>query len=584
MNFHQIFIVINVVSSSVQQQEIVLINRLNDFFKFDHNIFLIDSSVDAERFMHPVNQRDIVPISSYRFKFRGDEGIEGLDRLTRIDSKYPLMIIVVGSGALEGNGNSSLPARFVQMHRLQRNMKIGFFISRPFAGDGVLQKLFRWCWNHGLTNIFVATFSPHDSAEPFNLFKFDPFVQLRVINITGISENESVGNVFPNKKINFQLHPLRFTHQYVVTPIATEMQQIFSRAMNATKATSLGLNDTDIIPMLNIFLADWNDKIAAWRGLSLYPITMSTFVLVVPEALPFPSFSSYLKTISSDSLFGWSIAIIVLLVMLLTVTRYKKRDWNEIFGSAVDVVNLLMGDNLAIRYQKLLPAEATLIIALTFVGFFMVNGLSSTYQSFYTQPIMQQQINTIDGLYQSPIPIFVTPGYWENEILNTLNDQFKRRDWRRKIRSLNTSDLNREIFLRNSSISFFTLDKGAKILIASQRRWGVRGYRVLGEATAFMKKLSSFYVNERFPFIDCANEIILRTQSAGLFKKWNNDEEDSRSKAVNIDLNKDSDTEQFHVPFFIVHGWIAGCVVFGVEIVWTALSPVIFRRLGCNGF
>ncbi|KAG4065969.1 hypothetical protein HA402_006687 [Bradysia odoriphaga] len=350
------------------------------------------------------------------------------------------------------------------------------------------------------------------------------------------------------------------------------MQQIFSRAMNATKATSL--NDPDIIPMLNVVLEDGPGQIAVWKGLSLYPIKMTTFVLVVPEAIPFASFNSYLQTVSSDRMSPWSIATIILLIILLTVTRRNKR---EIFRSAVDVINLLAGDNSAIRYQKLLPAEAALIVPMTFVGFFTVNGLSSTYQSFYTRPTLHQQINSIDGLYQSTIPIFVTPGYWENEILNILNDQYKQRDWRRKIRTLNTSDLNREIYLRNSSISFFTLDKAAKILIASQRRWGVRGYRIIGESTAFMKKLHSFYVNENFPFIECANEVTLRAQSAGLFIKWNNDEEDNQSKALNVDLNKDSDTgRNFPVQLFIVYGWIAGCVVFGIEIVWTAFLFLVY--------
>lgn len=589
MNYHRILFLINVVSSSVQlqhhhQRELMLIDRLNNFFKFDHNIFLIDSSTDAEQFMQPINQQAIVPITSYRFKTSVDRGIDGLDRLTRIDSKNPLVIVVIESGVLEGTASSSLQDRFLKIHRLQRNMKIGIFISQNFAANDILQHLFRWCWNNGALNVFVATFynqlaTSNDTAA-LSVFSFDPFVKFRVINI---SENESAGNFFPNQTVNFRLHPLRFPQQQVVTNLATEMQQIFSRAMNATETASLTLNDTDIIPMLNIFLVDWHGKIIAWKAASLYPLTISTFVLVVPEAMPYPSFSSYLQTISLDPLFGWSICMNALLILLLAVTRHKKRQWNELLRSAVDVFNLLMGDNMAIRYRELLPAEATLIVSLTFTGFFIVNGISSTYQSFFTQPIIQPQINTIDGLYQSTIPIYVTTEYWEKEILNTLNNQLKQRNWSDKLHMLNTSDLNREIYLRNSSVSFVTLDKAAKILIIGQKRWNVRGYRVLAETKSFMKKLASFYVSENFPFIDRANEIIHRVLSAGLFKKWNDDEIDNLSKAINVVLNKDSDNEQFLVPFFIVHGWIAGCVVFGIEVVWNALSPRIIPVNGSLG-
>lgn len=41
--------------------------------------------------------------------------------------------------------------------RLYRNMKIGVFFQR-FVTEKDLQKLFEWCWERGIINIFVASF------------------------------------------------------------------------------------------------------------------------------------------------------------------------------------------------------------------------------------------------------------------------------------------------------------------------------------------------------------------------------------------------------------------------------------------
>lgn len=45
-----IFNILSIVNS--QHREVVLISELNSFFNFDHNVFLLDSSAEINRFIN----------------------------------------------------------------------------------------------------------------------------------------------------------------------------------------------------------------------------------------------------------------------------------------------------------------------------------------------------------------------------------------------------------------------------------------------------------------------------------------------------------------------------------------------------
>lgn len=85
----------------VEYQEVKLINELNSFFNFDHNIFLIDSSVDLNCY---VSREEVTSRSLYLFK-SVDENIAGLESLTNITSKNAFMIVVPGSPTFDHNFN-----------------------------------------------------------------------------------------------------------------------------------------------------------------------------------------------------------------------------------------------------------------------------------------------------------------------------------------------------------------------------------------------------------------------------------------------------------------------------------------------
>lgn len=70
-----------------------------------------------------------------------------------------------------------------------------------------------------------------------------------------------------------------------------------------------------------------------------------------------------------------------------------------------DVLNLLMYDNVSIQYQKLYLIKVFLILPLTFLGLVIVNEILSALQSHLTQPFMKLQIDSIEDIYNSSIPI-----------------------------------------------------------------------------------------------------------------------------------------------------------------------------------
>ena len=119
-------------------QELELIKKLNNFFKFDHNIFLLDSSADVECFIN----RENTPKSIYVLKDNNND-----EKLKEISSKNTFMIVVLGSSKFEINFKL-----LTQLQRFQSNTKIGVFFSH-FVSMEDLRKLFQWCKNHMIINI-----------------------------------------------------------------------------------------------------------------------------------------------------------------------------------------------------------------------------------------------------------------------------------------------------------------------------------------------------------------------------------------------------------------------------------------------
>lgn len=499
-------------------QEIKLINQLNDFYSFDHNVFLLDSATDMNCFVNTRTQEEFTeftPQSLYVLKNVGDN-ITGLETLNKIKSKNTFIIVVPQSS--EFKDNFKLLAQLKKIQRLQISMKIGVFFSHIVASDN-LQSLFQWFWKNQIINIFAAFHSYDDvirvsSAESsLNIFTFNPFGSFDVINVTG---SKSFNNLFLSQYSNFQQHPLVlgmgksfdwYSDEYLWLAVFRVMNASYTKIDN--NRTLSFANGIDILPVLHEHIEDIH--------LNMYPMYINSIVLVVPEAVEYSEFAAYLQSITTHRLFGYCLMIVAIVMLLLIIFRYIKRAEILLVQSITDVLNLIMNDNGAIKYQQLSRVEACLILPLTFAGLIFVNGLLSNFQSYLTRPIKQAQIDTIDDIYKSPFPIFTWTQSQSNVLLDTLENLSKHTGWSNKIQLSQDHDhrlLWLQIVKYNQSISFLMELSYANTLLRVQKRVGIEGYHIC--ETRFSKRIYAYLINDEFPFIERINEIVHWIRDAGI--------------------------------------------------------------------
>lgn len=592
MSYNTIVTIISLLITAIspQYQEMLLIQNINKFFTNDQNIFFIESSIDLNRFVYkPSSRNDFhehtaerTPQSIFMFE-RLDDGITGIESLKEIKSKNTLLVVVsVKSNFVQ---NENLFTQIKEIQRLNIDMKIGVFFSHIFSDD--LHRLFEWCWTHRIINIFVAFYSNHEGSHSrhhdhlLNIFNYSPFETFDVINVTGC---ESVEKYFPTKISDFKQHPIRMgiydntwlfqyseTDQRIGGPDGKLWKTIL-QFLNASFTINvereqlwrmLKANEIDVVAFLHRFPE---------QQLSyLYPINMETEVIAVPESLPYPEFIAYLRSITSKTIFGYSIITILLNVVLLCTIRYIKRKKIVIFQCAADVLNLLMNDNGFIKYRELSSSEVFLILPLTFTGFVIVNGILSTLQSCVTQPIIQPQIDTIEDIYKSSFPIFTTSKYWASELPSVLGNLSKHGGWTNKVHFKRSAELLPQIFTYNTTISILLFKSHVKILLEHQKRLHIRGYHIPTQMYVF-KFLTSYHINADFPFIERFNEIIHRLQSAGLYDRWTGElysevknKVFSANRSDDMGKREESETEMF--PKIIIYGWIVAIIVLIFEII-----------------
>lgn len=577
MNYNAITTIIVHVLSIVhcQQREVLLISELNSFFRFDHNVFILAPIADADRFINTNGRMECTPQTVYIFDTDDAGNITGLESLTNIWSKDALVVVVPDSTKMEKLKKLIVPV-IQQLDKstkelLHINMKIGVFFTQV-VGEKELKTLFEWCWERGINNIFAATYPADQSIaeHSLNIFTFNPFGAFQVTNVTG---SESFQNIFLNENRNFQQHPVRLSASFKRLSDRMLWETIF-RSINASVVHVGSKNIVDILS--EPYYMDHN-----YRGF-MYPMKMESEVLVVPQSLPYSGFTAYLQSLTSDEFFGYFLVTIFAVVVLLSLLRLVKLNKKMIFQSGADVVNLLMNDNAAIKYQQLSRIEVFIIVPLTFVGFVIVNGLLSNLKSYLTRPILQPQIDDIEQIYRSQFPILTLNEIWKDSIIAALEDQSPYRDWGDKIQVLDVKLLGYEISSYNTSIAFLWNLPAIECLRAVQKRLNIRGYHVT-KAKIYSQHLT-YALSDSFPFMERMNEIASRTKSAGLYKKWlklEHSEIESEFLEMNKLLRIDSepDVEPFSIPIFIVYGWIAGSVVFIVEIIWEKCKFWLTKRI-----
>lgn len=541
----------------VEYQEVNLINKLNEFFNFDHNIYLLDASVDINRF---VGRREIIPRSLYVFK-SADVNITGLKSLTDIKSKNTFMVVVPESSTFDRN--LKLLNRLLEIQKLQIKMKIGMFFPH-FASTVDLEHLFRWCKKQLIVNIFAAAYLQSEvnqgaSDEPsLNIFTFHPFGTFEVANVTG---SETYHEYFLSLDSNFHEHQLRLGHSLFYPP-DKELWFTVIKLMNASFSPNIGASEeTDINPYVSM--------LNPITGYNVYPSLMETHMIIVPEALPYSGFSAYLQAVTSNEFCNYSLITIGTVILLLSVIRYIKQRKISFFESVADVLNLLINDNGYIQCQRLSREEVFIIVPLTFVGLVIVNGILSILQSYLARPILQPQINTIDDIYRSPFPIVTFDKVFITPLIDTLTNLSEHYDWSKKV--IANNGLYYANFREYNRSAALLIDvKDMNLMLEGQKRLNIKIVRNPG--IQVFKDVCTYFIVPKFLFFQRFNDIVQRVKSAGLYDLWEQRYTYVRVKMIvgeNIHLRNQIEivVENFEFPMLVVYGWFASIIVFFIEII-----------------
>ncbi len=542
-------------------QEASLICDLNNYFKFDHNVLLLDSSAVTDHFIGCGSS----PKSVYVFE-SANGNVTGLESLREIKSKNTFTIVVPGSSTFEENLNLLKKVR--RIHRLDKDMKLGLFFQY-FTSLDELRTHFQWLKDQLIVNVFAAAYleaiESTWSEGSLNIYIFHPFGNF------GMAISTMYQEFFPSLNFNFHQHKLR------VAPFVKTMDERFwlsvFKIMNATFTHKPDVNYTfDILPTL----APVVSSSSKFMMYSMYPYLLTNEKIVVPEAKPYSNFSAYLQRLTTNALFAYSLGVIALIVSILITCRYIEKKKILFFQSISDVLNLLINDNIYIKYQLLSRAEHIIIVPLTFAGLVIVNGFLSNFQSYVTKPVLQAQLKTIDELYYSPFTVTVQPG-WKEVVLETFTHLSTHQDWNDKIVELEVYSFHHQIITFNTSACYLMSDIDVDMMINAQRRLNKKGFYDIGVTVS--KSLNVYPISERFLFFDRLNEIVHWTHSSGLFNKWLRESSEENERIVLIFGRKRFETqlaacdvEKFSFVMIIVYGWIASTIVLMIEVVWAIVQ------------
>ncbi len=595
MKDHIVPTIINLLLATIhcqrQYHEVNLIDRLNTFYGFDHNIFLLDSLSDRNQYISTddANRKsNFTPQTVYIFDANVNNGNHDdtqLAKLIFVTSKNTFLIVV--ADVLKFYNKSQLLTQVKAIGRLNDNVKIGVFLINNIVSMEIIEQLFRWSWSAGIVNIFCAFYSNVNEIVPaLNVFRYDPFGTFDLINV---SASESLHNIFPDEVPNYRNHPLRivYTKEISLSILERQFCRIVSRVFNASIVLhqiskdnyfrNFADVDGDIMP--------YQKTVISINKYETYPHREITMMLLVPHAMPFNGFVAYLQNLISKHLFAYTLVVIVAASLLLTVSGYLHRKNISFFQCVANVVNLLMNDNTFIRYRQLHLADVCVIVPLTLTGMIVVNGIVSIAQSCLTSPIYERQINTIEDLFKSPVRIIVSDEFWAEKTIRSLENLSQHGGWSEKVSVVNISQSRSGTSIFGDSIALHVSITDAKVLLETHKRLNVEEYHLLTE-TYLDKNLVAFQLNRDFPFTKPINHIIHNLQSAGLIGKWLNDKDQQIIQAMmkfyrnkEFKMIRASDSGESTIAIVIGCGGIASVIVFVCEIIWNKIEFKAMPRI-----
>ncbi len=553
-----------------------LINRLNEFFAFDHNIFFLDSNTSSNIVKNRSILAGIVPKSVYNFDHHRVDNSNGTEMTTFDDVMGKNTLLIVITECIEFKNNSELLAEMKKIRYSKVTVKIGVILKRSVTSTYVIERFFRWSWSAGIVNIFVAFYSNIEEAEmTFNVFRFDPFGTFELINVT---DCESVESNFPDEIPNYREQPFRMK-AFIGEPAFFQDFMFWDTVVRVFNA-SISIIDLNFDNMTvdseptDIWI---NDFITASFNV-VYPHRVVALILFVPHAQPYSNIVAYLQNATWTLLFAYAFLVIAAGSVVLTISDYLQTNKMLLLHNVIDVINILMNDNGAIRYGRLRRAEIFVIVPLTFTGLIVSNGILSVFQSYLAVPIFEPQINTIEDLFKSSIPIVTYID--EENMVDFLEHHSQHGGWSNRVHGIEFSNLWKEGKSFNNSIAFLVYDD-VHVILDVQSRLNIKAFHLITE-TQWSKMMFSYCPDRVFPFIKAIDDLIHRLQSAGLMAKWIRDKyELSMKDTLKINLNRqhktknESESEQLFVPAIIWCGWIASAIYFCCEIIWKKMELLI---------
>lgn len=554
-----------------------LIDGLNTFFQFDHNIFFMDSTNNHDRWIRSTLSsskcralNDYPPQTSYSFEdFLDTDNTTDPMALNATISKNQLLIVVVER--LKFKNDSMLPALIKHIHKLNINVKVGVFFTSNLTTLDIVEQWFRWSWSSGIVNIFGAFhFKAVDGETTFNVFKYSPFSSFHLINVT---LSECCRDYFSNKIPNYRQHPLKLevVREFPVSFFEDIFWNTVLDVFNASASMLyVSYKDSFSRGKLVADVSQQQDYIDGYSQQLLYPHAQSMLVMIVPHAQPYSTLMAYLRNGIWSRFIVLACIVIASSSVVLMVSGYLKQKKIFLFQCIADVVNLLLNDNAAINYRSLDRSNAFVIVPLTFTGLIVMNGVASLFRSHLTSPIYQDQINTLEGLYKSSLPILTDEIEWKDKLVGLLEHMTNYGNWSNRVVGRDSIDLINEMETFNNSIAFFADNYEASVFLEAQIWLGVKIYHVLSE-TFLVKYLISYLAATEFPFREALNDIVHQLSAAGLIDRWIAEQDERQTEKLwKLNLSRQiwNETNDFSVLTLVWCGWITSVAVFICEIIW----------------
>lgn len=586
---------------SQDSREVNLINRLNDFFCFDYNIFLLMDSVKDHNRHIPANSNSgghITPQTVYICDYKNiDTKRYELESLTTVTSKNTFLIVVAADAKSFKftNDTQTILDIVIAIRQRMTDVKIGIFFESDISSMDTVLQIFQWSWSNGIVNIFCAFYwnVEDDLSSSFTVFRFDPFSTDFLINLTG---TEALRDYFFSKVPNYHQHPLRLLELYNWETYNFEINFVYTvlRMFNATMSITYAYEEDYYelgFKAMNADLSLFARNLI--EGLILHPVGRSQLLVIVPHSRPYSNIIAYLQNATWAALFACTFVVVVATSIILSVSNRSQTDKRiSFFRYVADVINLLINDNAAIKYGQLRRADIFIVVPLTFTGLIVANGILSVFKSYLIVPIFERQIKTMDELFYSNLPILCRGKQWRNETIPLLESLSTLSGWSEKLDGTFVLTYLKELYTFNNSVAYTALNDYVRWTLGAQKRLNLKAYYLL-TGNVLMQYFVTLDVNPDYPFINRINVIFLRLQSAGLIDKWEKDDDEGEIKKImeanfgrpfdsNVDNSNSGDLSG--LAKVICCGWTAGVIVFICELIWKKFQPQIdrFRQRLCN--